>query len=178
MKLKINGKDIDQIGNNCKDKYFKFVGHVLDENLTWEGHIEHICKKLASANFAINSSKNFLPHKIRKNIYFSLFDCHLNFGNILWGCAANKLIKKVDTLQKKCIRNVSLKKYNAHSEPIFKELGILKNSDKITYCQAVFMRQYRNKKLPISFENMFPEITNLDELQTGTMTIIIKISQQ
>ena len=166
LKLKINGKDIDQIGNNCKDKYFKFVGHVLDENLTWEGHIEHICKKLASANFAINSSKNFLPHKIRKNIYFSLFDCHLNFGNILWGCAANKLIKKVDTLQKKCIRNVSLKKYNAHSEPIFKELGILKNSDKITYCQAVFMRQYRNKKLPISFENMFPEITNLDELQT------------
>ena len=102
----------------------------MDENLTWEGHIEHICKKLASANFAINSSKNFLPHKIRKNIYFSLFDCHLNFGNILWGCAANKLIKKVDTLQKKCIRNVSLKKYNAHSEPIFKELGILKNSDK------------------------------------------------
>ena len=110
LKLKINGKDIDQIGNNCKDKYFKFVGHVLDENLTWEGRIEQICKKLASANFAINSSKNFLPHKIRKNIYFSLFDCHLNFGNILWGCAANKLIKKVDTLQKKCIRNVSLKK--------------------------------------------------------------------
>ena len=63
LKLKINGKDIDQIGNNCKDKYFKFVGHVLDENLTWEGHIEHICNKLASANFAINSSKNFLPHR-------------------------------------------------------------------------------------------------------------------
>lgn len=46
LNLQIDGKYVDQIGNNCKDKYFKFVGHVLDENLTWEGHLEHIAKKL------------------------------------------------------------------------------------------------------------------------------------
>ena len=80
LNLQINGKNIDQVGNNCKDKYFKFVGHVLDENLSWEGHIEHIAKKLASANFAINSSKNFLPINIRKTIHYSLFDSHLNHG--------------------------------------------------------------------------------------------------
>ena len=39
---------------NCKEKYFRFVGHVLDDKLSWEGHIEHIAKKLASANFGIN----------------------------------------------------------------------------------------------------------------------------
>ena len=60
LNLQIDGKSVDKIGNNCKDKYFKFVGHVLDENLTWEGHLEHIAKKLASANFAINSSKNHI----------------------------------------------------------------------------------------------------------------------
>ena len=80
------------VGTNCKEKYFKFVGHVLDDKLTWVGHVEHICKKLASANFAINSSKNFLPLHIRKMIYFSLFDSHLNFGNLLWGCADKKLL--------------------------------------------------------------------------------------
>ena len=52
--LKIGGTTIDQIGSNCKEKYFKFVGHVLDDRLSWEGHVEHICKKLASANFGIN----------------------------------------------------------------------------------------------------------------------------
>ena len=62
-------------------------------------------------------------------------------------------MKKVDTLQKKCVRNVSLKKFTAHSEPIFKELGILKNADKITYCQAIFMHQYKNKKLPEQTRN-------------------------
>ena len=166
LNLQINGKNVDQIGNSCKEKYFKFVGHVLDENLTWEGHLEHLVKKLASANFAVNSTKNFLPSHIRKTVYYSLFDSHLNFGNILWGCAADKFLKKIDTLQKRCIRNVSLQKYNAHSEPIFKMLGILKNSDKIAYSQAIFMHQYRNKKLPTSFENMFQDITDSNELQT------------
>ena len=79
LNLHIGNQTIEQIGTNCKEKYFRFVGHVLDYNLSWEGHIQHIAKKLASANFGINSSKNFLPLKIRKTLYYSLFDSHLNF---------------------------------------------------------------------------------------------------
>ena len=55
--LKLGNTNIEQIGTNCKETHFKFVGHVLDDKLTWEGHINHISKKLASANFGINSSK-------------------------------------------------------------------------------------------------------------------------
>ena len=90
LELFIGGKSIEQVGTGCKERYFKFVGHVLDDKLSWEGHVEHICKKLASSNFAINSSKHFLPLKIRLSIYYSLFDSHLNYGNLLWGCAKKK----------------------------------------------------------------------------------------
>ena len=77
---------------------------MLDDQLTWAGHLEHICKKLASANFALNSSKNFLPLQIRRTIYYSLFDSHITFGNLLWGCADQKFLKKVETekMYKKC----------------------------------------------------------------------------
>ena len=87
--LHIGNQSIEQVGTKCKEQYFKFVGHVIDDKLSWEGHVQHITKKLASANFGINSSKNFLPLKIRKTLYFSLFESHLNFGNILWGCEKN-----------------------------------------------------------------------------------------
>ena len=100
LSLLIDNKEIDQVGSNCKQKYIKFVGHVLDDQLTWAGHLEHICKKLASANFALNTSKNFLPLRIRKTLYYSLFDSHLMFGNLLWGCADQKFLKKVEILQK------------------------------------------------------------------------------
>ena len=32
--LKISNQSIEQIGSNCKEKYFKFVGHVLDDKLS------------------------------------------------------------------------------------------------------------------------------------------------
>ena len=38
LNLKIDDKIIDQVGSNCEEKYFKFVGHVLDDQLTWSGH--------------------------------------------------------------------------------------------------------------------------------------------
>ena len=164
--LKIGNQTIQQVGSNCKEKYFKFVGHFLDDKLSWQGHVEHVCKKLAGANFAINSSKNFLPYKIRKSLYYSLFESHLNYGILLWGCTANKNIRKIENMQKRCIRNVALKSFKAHTEPIFKDLSILKFPDILSYCKSNFMNQYRNKKLPESFNNIFTDITCTDESQT------------
>ena len=84
----------------------------------------------------------------------------------MWGCAKPKVLTKIENLQKKAIRNVSLKKYKAHTEPIFKKLNILKLADKLSYCRSVFMHQYRNGKLPVSFTGLFSDIINTDELQT------------
>ena len=166
LKLEIGEEVIEQIGSDCKEKYFKFVGHVLDDKLSWQGHVQHICKKLSSANFAINSTKNVMPLKIRRSLYFTMFDAHLNFGNLLWGCAANKMTKKIEILQKKCIRNVALSRYKSHTEPLFKKLSILNYADKIIFCRSTFMNQYRNKQLPESFTNMFTDIICTDDLQT------------
>ena len=165
-KLQIGSQIIEQVGTNCKEKYFKFVGHVIDDKFSWEGHVQHITKKLASANFGINSSKNFLPMQIRKTLYYSLFESHLNFGNLLWGCANKKSINKIENLQKKCIRNVALKNFRAHTEPIFKNLGILKFTDKLSYCRSVFMHQYRHGKLPPSFTGIFRDTTMSDKVQS------------
>ena len=64
------------------------------------------------------------------------------------------------------MRNVGLKNFRAHTEPIFKELEILKFTDKLSYCRSVFMHNYKNNKLPISFSGIFTDIINSDNLQT------------
>ncbi len=54
------------------------------------------------------------------HIHFVFF--LLNFGILAWGHQCKRIVK----LQKKIIRISSLSKYNAHTEPIFKSLKLLK----------------------------------------------------
>ena len=64
LTLKIGQENVERIGSTCKKKYFKFVGHHLDEHLTWEHQINHVHSKLASGNYAIARTKNVLPKNI------------------------------------------------------------------------------------------------------------------
>ena len=108
----------------------------------------------------------FTHRKIRNTLYYSLFDSHLNFGNILWGCAANKLLNKIENLQKRCIRNVALTHFKAHTEPLFKKLAIFKFPDKLSYFKSLFMHKFRNKKLPEICLDIFTEVSCSDDTQT------------
>ena len=160
--LKLDGKKIDRIGANCVETSFKFVGHYLDEFLTWDSHIKRVIGKLGSANYAIARSKNFLPLKIRTTLYNSMFKSHLEFGILAYGCAKQTLLKKITTLQKKCIRNVNNSEIRAHSDPLFNKLKILKFDDLFKYNVCYFIHQYANNKLPPSFDNMFPLMRESD----------------
>ena len=161
--LKLDGKRIDRIGANCSETSFKFVGHYLDEFLSWDNHIQHVINKLSSANHAISSSKNFLPFKIRKTLYNTLFKSHLEFGILAYGCAQKSKLKKIITLQKKCVRHVSNKEIRAHSDPLFYKMSVLKFEDLFNYNVNIFMHQYSTGKLPPSFNNMFTLMRNTDQ---------------
>ena len=156
--LSIGGEAIERIGENCREKSFKFLGHHLDETLAWSHHLNHIYKKLVSANFALSRSKKFLPTFILKSIYQSLFESHLHFGSIVWGCAKPSMLAKLEIQQKKAIRHVNNLKYNSHTKEAFKLHGFLQLYDLISYNQAVFIHNYKNNKLPSSFQNMFENV--------------------
>ena len=69
QKLFIDGTEIERVGMNCKESFFKFVGFYIDEKLSWEFQIKNLLKKLSVTNFTISKLKNVLPLSIRKTIY-------------------------------------------------------------------------------------------------------------
>ena len=155
FKLKIGNENVERIGSDCKQTYFKFVGLLLDEYLTWDSHINNVHGKLAAGNFAINSAKNFLPIHIRKTLYNSLFKSHLEYGILAWGGVPPNKLKGLHNLQKKCIRNVANKPKLSHTDPIFSTLNILKLPDIFKYVSLVFMHSFAFGHLPHSFDKMF-----------------------
>ena len=119
--LKLGNQEIEQVGTNCRERYLKFVGHVLDDQLNWEGHIEHISKKLASANFGINTSKHFLPLHIRKTIYYILSkNVTKNYGakGLLTPKRMTYIINENSRIEK-IYRKVNI---NTHAETILQDI--------------------------------------------------------
>ena len=112
----MDGKEVERV------KFFKFLGIILDENLTMKNHINMVTSKLSKITGILNRLKHIYPEHALLAIYNSLFVSHLNYGILLWGTN----LDKVHRLQKRAVRAITNSDYLAHSEPIFKTLGLLK----------------------------------------------------
>ena len=56
--------------------------------------------------------------------------------------------------------------YKLHSEPLFKQLSILKFTDIIKTYNCLFVHDYLNGKLPSSFDNIFKKVDNIHNVNT------------
>lgn len=103
----------------------------------------------------MRASKNFLSVRTKKLVYYSLFHSHLIFCLPIWSTAPAYLLKSVINLQKQAVRIKSNAKYNAHSEPLFKNLEILP-FDKLTlYFNLQIMQKLHQGFLPSAFNNIW-----------------------
>ena len=59
----INNIKIEQVGEDYKEKFTKFLGFHLDENLSWKYHIEEIRKKASSGAYILYAKKKSPWHK-------------------------------------------------------------------------------------------------------------------
>ena len=67
----------------------------------------------------------------------------------------------IHKIQKRAIRIIAASKYNAHTEPLFKQLNLLKASDICKLQELKFYHKLINRQLPKYFE-CFVYQTNLD----------------
>ena len=110
--LKINNTNIERVTQ------FNFLGLTINEHLTWKSHAAKVANKL-------NRLKRYLPLSALKTMYDSLIVSQLQCGITCWGLEWNRIFK----LQKRSVRIMTNSKYNSHTEPLFKELKLLKISD-------------------------------------------------
>jgi len=150
--ININDQVLERIGNDATITSFKFLGIHLEETLTWKHHIENLCKKLSYANYMMNKVKHIIPKDSLLTIYYSLFQCHVNYGIELWG--SSRFIDKISKLQKKAIRIINKANYNDHTEPLLKQNKILKITDLYVLNSLTFMHKLKYNNVPNSFQNI------------------------
>ena len=157
VSIKIKGTCLERIGNDCNEKTTKFLGMYIDENLSWKHHLSQLNKKVSKALFSIKQVKKSLPLECLRTLYYALIDSHFSYGILAWGNAERAVLQPTFRLQKRAIRVINNKRYNSHTDPLFKKSKILKIEDLFQYQAALFMYDYKYEKLPPSFRGTFKQ---------------------
>ena len=77
--------DLKMNNSTIKREYgIKFLGVILDENLTWRKHINIIENKISKNIGLLYKAKFLLSQKCLKSIYFSFVHSYINLANIAW----------------------------------------------------------------------------------------------
>ena len=95
----------------------------------------------------------------------------MNYGCQIWGQNMHPQFAKIITLQKRAMRIIKFADFEAHSDPLFNELNILKIQDLIKLQNCLFVHDFLHKKLPVCFDNYFETISDIHSKCTINSTL-------
>ena len=119
--LKIDNSEL------LKTNTTKFLGVIIDNNLSWQEHISNVIKKVSTNKLLIGKSRNFLSTAAKHNIYYVHIHSHLQYANAIWsGQMKSKQRINIEKIQNYCVRAIMNKPRKYHTDPLFTELKIMK----------------------------------------------------
>jgi hypothetical protein len=107
-------------------------------------------------------ARHYVPHLELKNIYHAIFSSHLMYGAQVWSSKLMSVNDKIFRLQKSAMRIMTFSDFRDHSEPLFKELSILKFQHSIDLANCLFVYDYLHNNLPTAFVNTSTRLDDLD----------------
>ena len=102
----------------------KFLGVMVDEQLSFKRHIENIARKLAVGIGFLFRGREVLGRKELILLYNTLLLPHLNYCSLVWGINYPTNLHRLHILQKRAVRVILGLGYNDPVKHIFCELGI------------------------------------------------------
>ena len=149
-----------------REKYVKFLGVLLDENLSWKYHINELSKKLSRTIGIFYKIRHFVPYEVLKLLYYSLLHSFLSYGIAVWGFTYKSYFQKLFVLQKKIIKVMTSNKQTAHSTPIFANIQLLKIDDIRQLQLLTFVYDCLNKLAPTYFHHYFVKCSQVHSYST------------
>ena len=141
-----------------RSNQIKFLGIVIDENITWNDHIDIVEKKISKSIGALYKAKFILDQKCLKHIYFAFIHSYINYANIAWASTNHTKLKKLYNKQKHASRIIYNKDKLTHAKPLMKSLNAL-NVYQINIFQTLnLMFKSQHRLSPIVFQNMFKKV--------------------
>lgn len=134
-----------------KDKSIRMLGVMLDNQLNLSEHCKFLHGKISRSLFSLNQVKGILNKECMKLVFNAHVQSHLEYCSNILSMAPEQYLKPLKIVQKKALRIVCGKNYNAHTQPLFKEENILPLAQLIDFNMIKFIADYKLGRLPNAF---------------------------
>ena len=138
----------------------RFLGIIIDEDLNWDMHLEHLEQKLNSAIITIKRIKKFIPKEHYSKLYHTLFVSHLTYGISAWGSLSCYKLKKIFSIQKRCIRLLFGKNFTFDHVEFYKTCARARSIDEHMAPKNYVLEHTK----PLFTEHKFLTVHNLHKL--------------
>ena len=152
----------------------KYLGVILDENLNWEEHIEHLNKSLTKTGNSFKIIKHQVHPENKHVLYYAYIYSKIQYGIEVYGRAKLTSIKKVQTQQNRSLKILFNKDYFTPTIKLHTDLNLLLVRDIYKLSIAKFVYKQKNQILPEIFNNLFTEnyeIHNHNTRQCGKLHV-------
>ena len=105
--------------------YDKYLGILIDKNLFWKHHIDHIIIKVRRTIGLIVKLQHYLPAHTFLNIYQALIAPYLTYSLTVQDQACKSYLDKLLELQKWALCFIYFSDHNEHAIPLFVDTHIL-----------------------------------------------------
>jgi len=89
-----------QISPDSPSPFVKFLGVLINPDLSFKYQINHISCNLSKGLYFIRSSKKYLSQFCLQSLYYTLIHSHLTSAPQIWSCTSPSLLKPLITKQK------------------------------------------------------------------------------
>ena len=144
----------------------KYLGVIIDEDLTWNDHITHICNSLRKLFPIFYHLRNYLSTDNIKCIYYAMVYSRIKYGIEVWGMTSGTNMGQVQILQNRLLKVLLRKPYRYSTDKLHNELNILKVPDIFKQEIASFMHLFRKGKLPEVFMQYFRTFADIHNINT------------
>ena len=106
-----------------RDNSYKYLGVEIDQSLTWRDHVDKIAKKASGGIGALRRVRHLIPRETLITMYSSLVLPYFDYCSTVWGSCGRGMCDRLQVLQNRASRVLTLSNYDRQSVEILDELG-------------------------------------------------------
>ena len=169
-KLIISGKRISEVQKT------KFLGVMIDHNLTFVHHMKLMKGKIARAHGLLNRGKKFFNKDTMKVLYNVFMLPYFMYCIEVWGKNCDKYLHNIVVMQKNAMRLVAgvPRRSNTYPHkytptgPIRKAYNLLSLHEIYVYAIQLFMFKFQHKRTPNVFNSFFIRNNEIHDYPTSS----------